>query len=136
MTRSNEVVDFDGIDDRIVHYCLDNGIPYESSVPLDQFKDAQGNLDDVKLIKAFNDAKTPLVFTPKAPIPPDAVTASARASIRTSVPRTPRYKPRASPRRAASPRSSKTLDRAVHRPTRLGFSRRAARQRADAERRA
>jgi potassium-transporting ATPase KdpC subunit len=75
--KKNEVVDFDGIDDRIVHYCVDNGIPYESSVPLDQFKDAQGNLDDVKLIKAFNDDKTPLVFTPKAPIPADAVTASS-----------------------------------------------------------
>ena len=75
--KRNEVVDFDGIDDRIVHYCVDNDIPYESSVPLEQFKDAQGNLDDVKLIKAFNDDKTPLVFTPKAPIPQDAVTASA-----------------------------------------------------------
>ena len=75
--KKNEVVDFDGIEDRIVHYCVDNGIPYESSVPLDQFKDSQGNLDDVKLIDAFNDAKTPLVFTAKAPIPQDAVTASA-----------------------------------------------------------
>jgi potassium-transporting ATPase KdpC subunit len=75
--KKNEVVDFDGIDDRIVHYCVDNNIPYESSVPLDQFKDAHGDLDDVKLIKAFNDDKAPLVFTPKAPIPADAVTASA-----------------------------------------------------------
>ena len=75
--KGNEVVDFDGIKARIVHYCLDNDIPYESSVPLDKFKDAQGNLDDVKLIKAFNDEKTPLVFTPKTPIPADAVTASA-----------------------------------------------------------
>jgi len=75
--KKNEVVDFDGIDDRIVHYCLDNDIPYTSSVPLDQFKDAQGNLDDVKLIKAFNDDKAPLVFTPKQAIPQDAVTASA-----------------------------------------------------------
>jgi K+-transporting ATPase ATPase C chain len=75
--KKNEVVDFDGIDDRIVHYCVDNGIAYDSSAPLDQFKDAQGNLDDVKLIKAFNDDKTPLVFTPRAPIPADAVTASA-----------------------------------------------------------
>ena len=75
--KGKEIVDYDGIADRIVHYCLDNGIAYESSVPLDQFKDAQGNLDDVKLIKAFNDAKNPLVFTPKAPIPPDAVTSSA-----------------------------------------------------------
>jgi potassium-transporting ATPase KdpC subunit len=72
-----EVVDFDGINLRIVHYCVDNDIPYESSVPLDQFKDAHGDLDDVKLIKAFNDDKTPLVFTAKAPIPQDAVTASA-----------------------------------------------------------
>jgi K+-transporting ATPase ATPase C chain len=75
--KKNEVVDFDGIDDRIVHYCIDNGIPYESSVPLDQFKDSHGDLDDVKLIKAFNDDKAPLVFTPKAPIPQDAVTGSA-----------------------------------------------------------
>jgi len=60
-----------------VHYCLDNDIPYESSVALDQFKDAKGALDDVKLIKAFNDDKAPLVFTPRAPIPADAVTASA-----------------------------------------------------------
>ena len=42
-----------------MHYCVDNDIPYESSVPLDHFKDSQGNLDDVKLIDAFNDAKTP-----------------------------------------------------------------------------
>jgi len=75
--KKNEVVDFDGISLRIVHYCLDNDIPYESSIPLDQFKAANGDLDDVKLIKAFNDDKAPLVFTPKAPIPADAVTASA-----------------------------------------------------------
>ncbi len=31
----------------------------------------------MKLIKAFNDDKAPLVFTPKTPIPADAVTASA-----------------------------------------------------------
>lgn len=72
-----EVVDFDGIKDRVVHYCLENDLPYESSVPLDAFKDAQGNLDDVKLIKAFNDDKAPLVFRAKAPIPADAVTTSA-----------------------------------------------------------
>jgi len=30
----------------------------------------------VKLIKAFNDDKSPLVFVPKDPIPADAVTAS------------------------------------------------------------
>jgi K+-transporting ATPase ATPase C chain len=75
--KKNEVVDFDGINLRIVHYCLDNDIPYESSVPLDRFKDAKGDLDDVKLIKAFNDDKAPLVFQPNAPIPADAVTTSA-----------------------------------------------------------
>ncbi len=75
--QKNEVVDFDGIKDRIVHYCLDNGLPYESSMPLAAFTDAQGNLDDVKLIKAFNDDKAPLVFTLRTPIPADAVTASA-----------------------------------------------------------
>src|SRR6266481_3226849 len=75
--KKNEVVDFDGINLRIVHYCVDNDIPYESSVPLDRFKDAKGDLDDVRLIKAFNDDKAPLVFRPKAPIPADAVTASA-----------------------------------------------------------
>jgi K+-transporting ATPase ATPase C chain len=75
--KKNETVDFDGINLRIVHYCVDNDIPYESSVPLDQFKDAHGDLDDVKLIKAFNDDKAPLLFSAKVPIPPDAVTASA-----------------------------------------------------------
>src|SRR5712692_7356203 len=74
--KKNEVVDFDGINLRLVHYCVDNEIPFESSAPLDRFKDANGGLDDVKLIKAFNDDKAPLVFTPKAPIPADAVTAS------------------------------------------------------------
>jgi K+-transporting ATPase ATPase C chain len=75
--KKNEVVDFDGINLRIVHYCVDNDVPYESSVPLDQFKDPHGDLDDVKLIKAFNDDKTPLLFKAKTPIPQDAVTASA-----------------------------------------------------------
>jgi len=75
--KKEEVVDFDGINLRIVHYCLDNDIPHESSVTLDQFKDVQGNLDDVKLIKAFNDEKAPLLFMAKAPIPADAVTASS-----------------------------------------------------------
>jgi K+-transporting ATPase ATPase C chain len=46
-------------------------------VPLDQFKNDKGDIDDVKLVNAFNDAKTPLVFKAKAPIPADAVTASA-----------------------------------------------------------
>ena len=75
--KGKEIVDFDGISLRTVHYCVENNIPYESSVPLDQFKDSQGNLDDVKLIDAFNDAKTPLMFMAKEPIPQDAVTASS-----------------------------------------------------------
>jgi K+-transporting ATPase ATPase C chain len=74
--NKREAVDFDGVSLRIVHYCLENDIPYKSSVPLDSFKDSGGNLDDVKLIEAFNAGKTPLVFTPKRPIPSDAVTGS------------------------------------------------------------
>jgi potassium-transporting ATPase KdpC subunit len=72
-----EVVDFDGIKTRVVHYCVDNGLPYESSIPLEQFKGDKGNLDDVKLIKTFGDDKAPLMFACKTPIPADAVTASA-----------------------------------------------------------
>jgi K+-transporting ATPase ATPase C chain len=75
--KGKEIVDFDGLQDRIVHYCVDNNIGFTSSAPLEPFKDAQGNLDDVKLIKAFNDTKNPLVITPKTPIPSDAVTGSA-----------------------------------------------------------
>src|ERR1700724_4438389 len=33
--KKNEVGDFDGLRLRIVHYALENGIPYDSSVPLD-----------------------------------------------------------------------------------------------------
>jgi len=75
--KKNEVVDYDGVSLRIVHYCLDNDIPYESTVSLDQFRDDKGNLDDVKLIKAFNDNKSPLEFKAKTRIPADAVTASS-----------------------------------------------------------
>jgi len=38
MDDKKEVVDFDGINLRIVHFCLDNDIPYESSEPLDGLK--------------------------------------------------------------------------------------------------
>ncbi len=75
--KKNEVVDFDGISLRVVHYSIENNIPYESSVSLDQFKTASGDLDDVKLIKAFNDDKAPLVFKPRMPIAADAVTGSS-----------------------------------------------------------
>jgi K+-transporting ATPase KdpC subunit len=71
------VSDFDGVNLRVVHYCLDNDIPYESSIPLEQFRRADGSLDDVRLIKAFNDEKNPLVFKSTLPIPSDAVTASS-----------------------------------------------------------
>jgi potassium-transporting ATPase KdpC subunit len=74
--RNKEVVDFDGISLRLLHYCLDNDIPYQSSAPLEQFKDANDNLDDVKLIKAFNDDKARLIFAAQEPIPADAVTGS------------------------------------------------------------
>jgi len=75
--KGKETVQFDGLSVRMVHFCLDNGIEYESSKPLDQFKDDKGELDDVKLIKAFNDDKAPLVFKSKTPIPADAITASS-----------------------------------------------------------
>jgi len=75
--KNHEIVDFPGVKDRIVNYCVENEISYTSSQPLERFKDAQGNLDDVKLIKAFNDEKAPFTFMPNAPIPADAVTASA-----------------------------------------------------------
>ena len=75
--RNNEVADFDGVSLRLVHYCLDNDISYESSLPLDQFKGADGDLDDAKLIKAFNDDKAPLIFRAKTEVPSDAITASS-----------------------------------------------------------
>jgi len=75
--KGKESVGFDGIKLRVLHYCIDNDIPYESSAPIDSFKDARGTLDDVKLIKAFSDDKLPLTVTPKTRIPADAVTGSA-----------------------------------------------------------
>lgn len=75
--KKHEVVDFDGLKDRVVHYCVDNGLPFELSRPIEEFKAANGDLDDVKLIKAFNDSKTPLQVRATTPIPADAVTGSA-----------------------------------------------------------
>jgi K+-transporting ATPase ATPase C chain len=75
--KGKESVAFDGIKVRIVHFCVDNDLPYESSVPLERFRDAWGALDDVKLIKAFSDEKAPLTVRPTTPIPADAVTGSA-----------------------------------------------------------
>ena len=68
------VMDYDGIADRVIHYCEDNEIDYTSAVPIASFKDADG-LDDVKLIGAFG-AASDRKITPKEPIPADAVTAS------------------------------------------------------------
>jgi len=75
--KKQETVAFDGIKTRVVHYCVDNNLPYESSKALEQFRNADGSLDDLKLIKAVNDDRAPLVFTSKTPIPADAVTGSA-----------------------------------------------------------
>ena len=68
------VVDNDGLSDRVIHYCEDNGIEYTSAIPTKSFEDDDG-IDDVKLINAFN-AATDRKITPKSPIPADAVTAS------------------------------------------------------------
>ena len=73
--KGNDAVDFDGVRDRIVHYCMENDIEFDISKPITAFEDKQGNLDDVKLIKAFN-AEEPLRFIPRTPIPADAVTGS------------------------------------------------------------
>src|SRR5215467_5895091 len=51
--KHHEVVDFPGLKTRIVHYVLENGLRYTSSAPIDSFKTPSGDLDDVKLIKAF-----------------------------------------------------------------------------------
>src|SRR3954469_14422578 len=75
--KGTETVGFDGIKTRVVHYCVDNNLPFESSQPLERFRTADGSLDDLRLIKAFNDENAPLVFTAKVPIPADAVTGSA-----------------------------------------------------------
>ncbi len=75
--EGHDVADFLGIKARIVHYCVENDLSYESSASLDTFKDSEGNIDDAKLIAAFNDPATPLTFLPKNAIPSDAVTASA-----------------------------------------------------------
>jgi K+-transporting ATPase ATPase C chain len=71
-----EIVDFDGLRLRVIHYCIENNVAFDASEPLADFSDARGNLDDVKLIKSFN-SERPLTFTPRSAIPADAITASA-----------------------------------------------------------
>jgi potassium-transporting ATPase KdpC subunit len=74
--KGNETLAYDGIRLRTFHYATDNGIAFKSNLPLDQFKDKQGNWDDVKLVDAFH-ADPPLVFSDfSTAIPGDAVTAS------------------------------------------------------------
>lgn len=75
--KGHEVVDFDGIRDRVIHYTIDNGLPYEASPSFKQFLDDKGRVHDVKLIKALNSDSSAVVFMPKVAIPPDAVTGSA-----------------------------------------------------------
>jgi K+-transporting ATPase ATPase C chain len=67
-------MDYDGVADRVIHYCQDNKIEYKSSVPQSAYTDADG-VDDEKLIAAFNAATNPTIDSNK-PIPADAVTAS------------------------------------------------------------
>lgn len=71
-----DAVDYDGIKLRVLRYCNENGIAFDAKPSLDKFKDAKGEIDEVKVVKAFADDKEPLVITPKQPIPADAVTAS------------------------------------------------------------
>lgn len=80
-----DVVDYDGLKLRIIGYCDQNGIAYQllqGGKPIDPkvFKDAKGDYDQVKLVKAFNDDATPeakpLTVVPASPIPADAVTTS------------------------------------------------------------
>jgi K+-transporting ATPase KdpC subunit len=67
-------MDYDGIADRVIHYCQDNKVEYKSTVPDSAFTDADG-IDDEKLVAAFNGATNPTI-SPAKPVPADAVTAS------------------------------------------------------------
>ena len=95
-----ESLSFDGVRLRTIHYAVDNGLSFslynvkpdgtKTEVPLKQYQDAQGNLNDVTLVDAFphpaTDAADRTVLVAgnfkKADgspllIPADAVTASA-----------------------------------------------------------
>jgi K+-transporting ATPase ATPase C chain len=95
-TTQPESLAFDGIRLRTIHYAVDNGISFKLynvradgsgarvEVPIKQFQDAQGNLNDVALVDAFphpeSDSSDRMVLIAdgfSTPIPPDAVTASS-----------------------------------------------------------
>ncbi|MGA2443608.1 MAG: potassium-transporting ATPase subunit C [Tepidisphaeraceae bacterium] len=95
-TTQPEALAFDGIRLRTIHYASDNGISFKLysvradgtgpkvEVPIKQFEDAQGNLNDVALVDAFphppSDAPDRMVVVAddfSTAIPPDAVTASS-----------------------------------------------------------
>jgi K+-transporting ATPase ATPase C chain len=94
-TQPAEVLTYDGVRLRTIHYALDNGIPFKlynirhdgtgdkTEVPIAKFLDSSGNPNDTALVDAFphasdSDDRMVLIadFGP-ATIPGDAVTASA-----------------------------------------------------------
>jgi K+-transporting ATPase ATPase C chain len=93
-TQPVEHLDFDGVRLRTIHYAVDNGIAFKlynvspdgmrTEVPLKNFTDAQGNLNDIALVDAFphpqNDKPDRVVLIAadfSQEIPADAVTGSA-----------------------------------------------------------
>jgi K+-transporting ATPase ATPase C chain len=93
-TQPAETLAFDGVRLRCIHYALDNNIGFKlyklgpdgtrtAEVPLKDFLDSSGNLNDTALVDAFPHPqsdpadKTPVIAAEFAtPIPGDAVTAS------------------------------------------------------------
>jgi K+-transporting ATPase ATPase C chain len=91
-TKAADYLAFDGLRLRAIHYAVENGISFKlytvaadgarTEVPLSQYQDAQGNLNDVALVNAFPHAddkpeKTPLIADAFSTlIPGDAVTSS------------------------------------------------------------
>ena len=89
-----DAVDYDGIKLRVIGYCEDNSIPYELSfekkdekgtvqrtvldaAAIKAIKTDKGEYDQVKLVNGFNNGGNTLTVKALAPIPADAVTASA-----------------------------------------------------------
>jgi K+-transporting ATPase ATPase C chain len=102
-TQPAEFLAYDGIRLRVIHYCMDNSIPFKlhhavytkaadgsysltptEEVALKDFLDAQGNLKDIALVDAFPHPTGDSEYTRTVviadnfatPIPADAVTAS------------------------------------------------------------